>query len=62
MSACPSILPAEHIRSFERDFLHFMAEQHNPILEEIKKTQDFIDDLELKILKAIKEFKEHHTY
>ncbi len=50
-------LPVEEVRRFEKEFLRFMHEKHQDILDDIKTKKELTPETEEKLKKAIEEFK-----
>jgi len=50
-------LPVEAVRRFEREFLRFLHEKHQDILDDIREKRELTPETEEKLKKAIEEFK-----
>nr|BAC22103.1 F-ATPase alpha-subunit [Thermotoga neapolitana DSM 4359] len=50
-------LPVEAVRRFEKEFLRFMHEKHQDILDDIREKKELTPETEEKLKKAIEEFK-----
>jgi len=54
-------LPVSAVRRFEEDLLRHMREEHNEVLEQIRKEGKLSDELENKLRSAIEKFAEHFS-
>ena len=50
-------IPVEKVRQFEKEFLEYMRQKHQDILEHIATKKTLPEDIEAKLINAIKEFK-----
>ncbi|MCD6449236.1 MAG: F0F1 ATP synthase subunit alpha, partial [Thermotogaceae bacterium] len=51
-------IPIEHVRKFEREFLQFVRDKHQDILQDIIETKDLSKETEEKLIRTIEEFKD----